>query len=60
MVSQRKLFGPTTCFEGLYLKPGKHSIEFRYEPIYLYIGGGISILGLLTLLFVCLKALKSE
>lgn len=45
---------------GLYVTPGKHSIEFRYEPIYLYIGGGISILGLLALLVVGVKALKSE
>ncbi len=44
---------------GLILKPGKHSIEFRYEPIYLYIGGGISLLGLLLWLGILWKALRS-
>lgn len=33
---------------GLELKAGKHSIEFRYEPIYLYIGAVVSLLGLLA------------
>ena len=45
---------------GLALESGRHSIEFRYEPIYLYVGGGISLLGLIVLLGVGLKALKIE
>jgi hypothetical protein len=44
---------------GLPLKPGKHAVEFRYEPTYLLSGGCISILGLLMLLGVGFKALKS-
>lgn len=45
---------------GIFLRPGKHTVEFRYEPMYLYIGAGISILGLLVLLGIGYRALKSE
>lgn len=45
---------------GVALKQGKHSVEFRYEPMHLYIGGAISLLGLILLCAVSWKGLKQE
>jgi len=44
---------------GVLLPQGKHTIEFRYQPVYLYVGGGISLLGVLLWLGLSWRALKS-
>lgn len=43
---------------GVAVEAGKHAVEFRYEPLYLYVGIGISVLGSLFLAAVCWMANK--
>jgi hypothetical protein len=57
---QQEIVRTNYVLRGLEIKPGKHSIEFCYEPIYLYIGGAISLLGLLALFGLLWKALTTK
>lgn len=45
---------------GVSLSQGRHSIAFRYEPMYLYIGCAISLLGLLAFGGLIFRAVKYQ
>lgn len=44
---------------GLKLDAGKHAVEFRYEPIYLYAGAAISFLGLIVWMAILRRGLAN-
>jgi hypothetical protein len=45
--NQAKIYTTDYILRGLYLEPGKHSIIFKFQPLSLYLGAGITLLTLL-------------
>jgi len=47
------------AFRAVPLQPGTHKIEFRYSPNSFFLGGSLSVIGLLLFLaFACFKAFR--
>ncbi len=49
---QTQVYKSNTAFRSIFLPKGKHLVEFYYQPTIYYLGGLISVVSLLTLMFI--------
>ncbi|MDM8532210.1 YfhO family protein [Anaerolineales bacterium HSG25] len=41
-----KIYRANLAFRAIYLPPGEHTVNFRFQPLSFYLGGGISVMAL--------------
>jgi hypothetical protein len=50
------IYATNYLFRGIVVPPGQHTVTFVYQPLSALLGAAISVLGLLVVVGLCVRA----